>query len=515
MTSLRSVTRTAMGCTVAALLASTASAQVGTVTTGPSASPIPSSMRERLGAAFEVPVFLPPNASGEVKRDALCTALGAAGFAVGCDVAFPTRTDLHGLDLLGHELAHILQQSRSPRDTVAAPGAVQGTIRFSGHFDPMGPTGLLPAVFTAGVVTDLGEISATFSAADLNFQTEGPIICQALFQRLAPRAPQIGAQILLAGDRLEVYFDPAYTYSITGGGIIIGTTSGSPGASASVLLPPPSASVFYTPSALEDSEPLPTEQFSLNFTQHGGMCPAPLFPGMNASQIPDSALAAAVACGLRAGPIAADTLVIRELALDESVTVHAGIWPIRLHRLSGPSATGGTIQFDGDYDSISRPTSNCAAGFSTDLGSALEVISADELPSPLTGQAICQALFQRLAPRAPDLGVQLLYAGDRLEIYFDPAYTVKSGGIAFGNTTMARDVAGTLHFVPRTPPPLCPADFNGDGNVDPDDLSDYIGCFFAPPDSPCPRADFNQDGNTDPDDLSDYIGVFFTPTPGC
>ncbi len=57
----------------------------------------------------------------------------------------------------------------------------------------------------------------------------------------------------------------------------------------------------------------------------------------------------------------------------------------------------------------------------------------------------------------------------------------------------------------------CPADINGDGNVDPDDLSDYIACFFTPP---CDRADFNRDGNTDPDDLSDYISVFFSGA-GC
>ncbi len=55
-----------------------------------------------------------------------------------------------------------------------------------------------------------------------------------------------------------------------------------------------------------------------------------------------------------------------------------------------------------------------------------------------------------------------------------------------------------------------PADFNGDGVTDPDDLSDYIGCYFASP--ACAEADFNGDGQADPDDLSDYIGRFFT---GC
>ncbi len=58
--------------------------------------------------------------------------------------------------------------------------------------------------------------------------------------------------------------------------------------------------------------------------------------------------------------------------------------------------------------------------------------------------------------------------------------------------------------------PACLGDFNNDGNLDPDDLADYINCFFGVP--PCPRADFNGDGLTDPDDLADYINAFFT---GC
>jgi len=59
-------------------------------------------------------------------------------------------------------------------------------------------------------------------------------------------------------------------------------------------------------------------------------------------------------------------------------------------------------------------------------------------------------------------------------------------------------------------PPSCPPDFNGDGNLDPDDLADYIGAFFSVP-API-SADFNGDGSVDPDDLADYIGAFFT---GC
>ncbi len=54
---------------------------------------------------------------------------------------------------------------------------------------------------------------------------------------------------------------------------------------------------------------------------------------------------------------------------------------------------------------------------------------------------------------------------------------------------------------------LCAADINGDGNLDPDDLSDYIACYFTTP--PCDQADYSGNGSIDPDDLSDYIGAYF------
>ncbi len=60
-------------------------------------------------------------------------------------------------------------------------------------------------------------------------------------------------------------------------------------------------------------------------------------------------------------------------------------------------------------------------------------------------------------------------------------------------------------------PPACPADFNGDSFVNPDDLSDFITCFFLEVQFPrtCPAADFNADAFVNPDDLSDFITGFF------
>jgi hypothetical protein len=120
------------------------------------------------------------------------------------------------------------------QDRVATAGVRRGEINFGGAFEPLDPHGQ-PAIFTAGIVTDVGELTAHVSAQELNFQTDGPIICQALFQRLAPNAPPYGAQISYAGDRLEVYFDPAYT--VTQGGVTFGTTSPSEGCSGAVVTP--------------------------------------------------------------------------------------------------------------------------------------------------------------------------------------------------------------------------------------------------------------------------------------
>ncbi len=81
---------------------------------------------------------------------------------------------------------------------------------------------------------------------------------------------------------------------------------------------------------------------------------------------------------------------------------------------------------------------------------------------------------------------------------------VWSENIGWINLNVAAD---GKHVEVRT----CAADFNGDGFIDPDDLSDYIACYFGTP--PCDLADFNADGFVDPDDLSDYISVFFGGCP--
>ena len=82
-------------------------------------------------------------------------------------------------------------------------------------------------------------------------------------------------------------------------------------------------------------------------------------------------------------------------------------------------------------------------------------------------------------------------------------YALTTGPAVFNNAV------GTS-FTVNQPPAPCPADLNGDGEVNPDDLSDYITCYFESP--PCPNADFSGDGEVNPDDLSDAINAYFA---GC
>jgi len=70
---------------------------------------------------------------------------------------------------------------------------------------------------------------------------------------------------------------------------------------------------------------------------------------------------------------------------------------------------------------------------------------------------------------------------------------------------------GVTHAVLLRPLPPCIVDFNHDGSVNPDDLADYIGCYFTIPS--CSAADFNGDGTVDPDDLADYVTEYFSS--GC
>ncbi len=189
-----------------------------------------------------VTVFIKPGAdvtatiekdwSAEKKRNAIRDALIAKGYDVSDDGPGGNQITIKHL-ANGTEVSFDPGTTGEKKDDVVGKNVREGKVGFQGSFDPIDPNGL-PSEFTAGIFTDLGELTAVVSAEELDFQTDGPIICQALFQRLAPQAPHFGVQINFAGDRLEVYFDPAYTLNV--GGISFGTTSLSPGCSGSVML---------------------------------------------------------------------------------------------------------------------------------------------------------------------------------------------------------------------------------------------------------------------------------------
>ncbi|MGD9690144.1 MAG: hypothetical protein AB7K52_10870 [Phycisphaerales bacterium] len=73
----------------------------------------------------------------------------------------------------------------------------------------------------------------------------------------------------------------------------------------------------------------------------------------------------------------------------------------------------------------------------------------------------------------------------------------------------AVNLGGSVNLSIVLTPSACPQDFNGDGTINPDDLGDFINCYFATP--PCSGADFNDDGGVDPDDLGDFINAYFGP----
>ncbi|GEM_PF-5960701 len=213
-----------------AMLSPLALAKDTTMTFTVPSNRLPSLVKVELGDYNPASVVIPNGSTVKQKRDLIRDAIKAAN--PGLVVEDVGDNGLKIKDIHDNtEVKFDPGKTGEAKDKISCAAPPNGAIEFSGSFDPFG-WGSEQAVFTAGLITDLGELEVAVTASELNFQTEGPIICQALFQRLAPRAPQFGAQINFAGDRLEVYFDPAY--SITTGGVIFGTTSQSEGCTGSL-----------------------------------------------------------------------------------------------------------------------------------------------------------------------------------------------------------------------------------------------------------------------------------------
>ena len=191
----------------------------------------------RNGNTERVQAAIPPESSGGGKRDAIKSALEAANFDV--STVGLTGLRIEGLPA-GTEVRFEPGQTGEPRDTQTATAATSGAFGFAGGlFNPIDSLGQ-PAVFTGGFITDLGEFTATVSAANL-LMTDGFSITQALYAQLLPQASAAGASIVNGGDMLTVNFDPAYATGEVG--VVFGTTSPSAGAFSSMSATPEPASL--------------------------------------------------------------------------------------------------------------------------------------------------------------------------------------------------------------------------------------------------------------------------------
>jgi hypothetical protein len=131
-----------------------------------------------------------------------------------------------------------------------------------------------------------------------------------------------------------------------------------------------------------------------------------------------------------------------------------------------------------------------------------------ELPALVPGGPATGAIYSMVAGPARATIVNPSFSG--------PYRFIRPNTGATGTDTMrfrVQTAQGTSEAVVTlvyTPPAICQADFDVNGVLDPDDLSDYISEYFSG--SVPSRADYNFDGTVDPDDLSDFVSAYFA---GC
>jgi hypothetical protein len=212
-----------------------------------------------------IKVTIPPNTSAEQKRALIKKAMHDKGYSVedsylGIGIDISNITKGYQLDFDPGGTGEKEDQLRKIAPKESSP--LKGQIRFQNTFTPLAADGL-PAVFTAGIVTDLGELTVQVSAQELRFQTDGVTIAQALFDRLAPQAPGHGAQVQQQSDSLVIQFDPNMTQTVAG--IAFGTTSLTAGVSGSLasVQSMPIGMTGYNADVISDADP--TTRFATPF----------------------------------------------------------------------------------------------------------------------------------------------------------------------------------------------------------------------------------------------------------
>ncbi|MGQ0628817.1 MAG: EF-hand domain-containing protein, partial [Phycisphaerales bacterium] len=146
-------------------------------------------------------------------------------------------------------------------------------------------------------------------------------------------------------------------------------------------------------------------------------------------------------------------------------------------------------------------------------------IDADSLAAvaavpALTGPAAVQPVTMQSVPQTASA------VGQGGEVYFGTLLSarlvrVRTAGTASADALITFGFPGILDMVHTAAEPLtvapCPTDFNRDGLVSPDDLDEFITCFFEIP--RCPGLDFDGNGIISPDDLDDFMTAYFAGCP--
>jgi hypothetical protein len=201
------------------------------------------------GITRNFPVTIKPNVKAAGKRDAIFDVLSKTFTVVN---AFGKMGE-PGISLLDLAAGTIVTfkpgMTGEGADTTFTANATNASLGFENALfastDPLGNTSL----FTAGIITDIGELSATIPASSLS-ALDGTTIAEALFAELDAQAPAFGASISEVGDILNITFDPLDT--LLGAGVIFGTTAATDGVFGSVTVsaPEPATLVLVVTSLL-------------------------------------------------------------------------------------------------------------------------------------------------------------------------------------------------------------------------------------------------------------------------
>lgn len=180
-----------------------------------------------------------PGMTAEQKRDAIKKALEANGYTVtstGTPPADPgiTISGVRG----GRKLWFDPGATGEAKDSVTVPRARHASVSFDGVFDTLDWDGSA-ATFTAGIITDHGEVSVTYRAEELGgAPVSGDYLAGRLFSDLYDAASDLGAQLTLDGSTILVDFDAGAAQG-DDVGLIFGTTSPSKGLSAGARIEGP------------------------------------------------------------------------------------------------------------------------------------------------------------------------------------------------------------------------------------------------------------------------------------